>query len=137
MSVQPIILVLEDSMDRVRWLRSKFPDCLISHAPTVEDFEKKQAEPHHLVIFDHDLDLSHYSGGGYADPHSLTGADAARLYNLTAPVLVWSMNPPGARHIVEILEDRKRLLEEPWLIVSLPFGHKDLYQAIRFLLCRP
>lgn len=98
------ILVLEDDEARVAWLRRQFEQwCFIEHAPTVGAFLDAQRKAHDLVIFDHDLDLTHT--GGYDDPKP-TGLTAARAYRGRAPALVWSWNDGGAHQICLALRSK-------------------------------
>lgn len=96
------IVVLEDTHERVDWLRAMFPGVHIRHAGTVVEFLKEIRAPHALVILDHDLAgelgdspeaAAVYDRGDAGDAFGLTGMDAARACGRHTPVVVWSANP--------------------------------------------
>ncbi len=96
------IIVLEDTIERVQWLRATFPDATVRWAPTVVAFLMEMRRPGALVILDHDLagELGHtaeaaatYDRGEATDRYGLTGMDAVRACGTDTPVIVWSANP--------------------------------------------
>lgn len=118
------VLILEDDEERIQVLKKKMKHFNISKKD-VEIIWKTEAErfeawvagnkenPPDLIILDHDLDYWHYvdSGpGGYCSNNCAippTGADAAKCIEWKdVPVVIWSMNPPGANNIEKILNEK-------------------------------
>lgn len=107
------IVVLEDTLDRVQWLRATFPGVEIVHCTNVVDFIVHTRRPHALVILDHDLAgalgdgpaaKAAYDAG--ADAYGLTGMDAVRVCDLDTPVVVWSANPVWGPRMADALVAR-------------------------------
>lgn len=118
------ILVLEDDIKRVDWLRQllhfKCPHTEITHVWDVFDFKVQWKEDSHydLIILDHDLGLS-WAGEGdlvpvadMSDKDGATGLDAAKFLADYARegkyvpfVVVWSWNPQGADMMVQTLRE--------------------------------
>lgn len=132
------ILVLEDSLDRVEWLRKHMPETqLVLHATSVVDFEAKLGETKgklDLIILDHDL--GHAPPTPYVvdsdsyDENGQTGYDAALAvpHDIACPVLVWSMNHSAAKRMYEAL------VERGIVAALLPFGAPTLASALHYLV---
>lgn len=111
---KPIIVVLDDMMERVTWLKSQVNNrAEIVWAKDVEkllrDVSKAESTGRLiLVILDHDLDI--WSGENDSlDENGETGTDAAKKLSLkdkSIPVLVWSMNDSASRGMEKILWGR-------------------------------
>lgn len=101
------VLVLEDAVERVEWLQSvlRRSRAEVVWCKDVESFLDEAKKDHDLVIFDHDLEV--LPGTPYGEA-PLNGAYAAQEYDPQdkVPVLVWSMNPDGAKRIVDILQSK-------------------------------
>lgn len=106
------IVVLEDTHERVQWLRDTFPGTEIDHAPDVVTFLKSVRRPYALAILDHDLggDLGDgpdakatYDAGTAGDANGLTGMDAVAACDRSTPVVVWSANPVWGPRMVDAL----------------------------------
>lgn len=109
-----VVIALEDSPDRVKWLRAAVaPLQVVAHA-SVAAFVRDVAHYARykqiaLVVFDHDLGNMPPMGAGgmYAgppapnyDPDGKTGLDAAiEVEPFNAPALVWSWNKEGRKRI--------------------------------------
>ena len=109
------IVVLEDTHERVAWLRETFPGVEIQHCTNVVDFMKHTRTPCALIILDHDLagELGRspeakaiYDRGEAADLHGLTGMDAVRVCDTHTPVVVWSANPVWGPNMRNLLDER-------------------------------
>lgn len=137
---EKIIVVLEDSHERVEWLRKAVAPLKVEHYVRVEPFVA--AVEHYvrykqiaLVIFDHDL--GHYppagSGGMYAGPPEANfdtdgrnGAHAAALVvRFEAPALVWSWNTDGRARIATTLDREDKATK----ILALPFAKTTEFAA--------
>ena len=104
------IVVLEDDIARVDWLDHTLVGTGVKPewCQTVAELRAALADPKDvaLVILDHDL-------GSYVrseDEHGETGLDAARWMpsDLNAiPVLIWSVNPDGAKAMRHALCSRR------------------------------
>ena len=124
------IIVLEDEPTRVDWLTAHVPDGThIHHATTVESFEELLMEfDPSLVILDHDL--------GDADPEH-TGLDAAASIPANAAylVVVWSVNPVGARMIhADLTQHGVACILHPFM---LPLTHFQQLLDIVLSPCEP
>lgn len=110
-----MILVLEDTQARVDWLRLN-TSCDIHHVSTVADFETAMLDDDFrptLIILDHDLgnfgpSATPYARGIEADPDGRTGAEAVPAIpdSFSGHVIVWSWNPPAAKLMTKILQER-------------------------------
>jgi len=123
------ILILEDMEERINLLKEKInhwhltDNVDIIWKTNVGSFEAwvngNKNSPPDLIIFDHDLDISHYESwqddwGIGKEPkvsHDCAkvpnGADAAKLIEWTdVPVVIWSVNRYGAMNIRDILNDK-------------------------------
>lgn len=109
--MKPLIIVLEDSNDRMDWLRNTIIGVDIIHHLSVLSFvqavnEHKDSGRLRLVVFDHDL--------GHTPPHDMyspmvshttdadgyTGHDAAKMLDsIPCAALVWSLNDSGRKRI--------------------------------------
>lgn len=133
----PIVLVLEDSVERMDWLDIALlgVDARVEWATSVRDFRAKlsaieqqseQREALRLFILDHDLGPS-LSGH---DEHGETGLDAARTLPTDlagdVPALVWSVNDTGARAM------HRELVGRGYAVRRMPFlrGNEDTLRAI-------
>lgn len=113
-NVNPVdILVLEDMVDRVEWLKETFPYQAIVWAPDVDTFSKVLDEDPRVLILDHDL--------GENLP---SGMDACRLIpgkiSTDVPIIIWSHNPDGASNMKSYLKACGFQT-----VVHLQFGFKE------------
>lgn len=138
--MKPRILVLEDSIERIKWLKDRFDEyTTIEWYETVNDFIKAANDFHRrdeivLFLLDHDLGgvpLSDAKGALKTsisvsdnwpkDTHGSCGIDAVHMLNddfQDIPTIVWSINPVGGPKM-------KRELENKGFVTSwLPFGIK-------------
>lgn len=102
-----IILVLEDSTERVDWLKGwAWQHGRIVWATGVRSFLKLAVllRPRlGMVILDHDLGLTPGTNGQF-DSWGFTGLDAARQFSFTeVPALVWSCNFTAAQAMQDAL----------------------------------
>lgn len=81
------VLVLEDTVERVSWLRDRFPELNVIHATNPLEFVQGWDQGPSLIILDHDLGLSAWDG--YEACKLLPELDLHR----NTPVLIWSQNP--------------------------------------------
>ncbi len=133
----PIVLVLEDSTERMDWLDKALlgTGACVEWATSVRDFfakmyaieqQSERREALRLIILDHDLGPS-LSGG---DEHGETGLDAARSLPTDlagdVPALVWSVNDTGSRAM------HRELVGRGYAVRRLPFlrGNEDALRAI-------
>lgn len=111
------VFLLEDSEERIKWFKEKFPELV--HAETVlqaiDILKDKQFD---FVFLDHDLgmlDYADYSVGGEG-----TGRDVARFLSgknwIGHNVVIHSWNPTGAAAMKDLLEGA----------VAIPFGQFDI-----------
>lgn len=117
-----VVLVLEDSPDRVEWLTKIVSPTPVEHhesvVPFVEALRTRAAnDTLAMVVFDHDLGHMPPDGmyGGFAmanyDRDGLCGADAAvSAPAFDAPALVWSWNSDGAKRIVAELDGKAEVV---------------------------
>ena len=101
----PDIIVLEDTIERVKWLRATFPDVAVRWAKDVPAFLRELRRPGALLVLDHDLGDRDYTPAEY-DAYGLTGMDAARACGTDTPVVVWSANPVWGPRMRAFLVDR-------------------------------
>lgn len=105
-------VVLEDTPERVEWLKGVMPDVHIVHAEEVSPFlqaveKEERAGRLKAVIMDHDL--GSYNHRNDRDNEGHDGRDAASFLNLRdydIPILIWSMNPSGASAMAAILKEK-------------------------------
>ncbi len=114
MTFFPEIIVLEDTPERVAWLRETFPDVEIEHVVDVVAFLKATRKPHALTILDHDLGgpglaytPEQYDRGEANDAYGLNGLDACRMCDHRTPTVVWSANPVCGPRMYNALEERR------------------------------
>jgi len=118
-----VICVLEDSDERVAWLRRVFSGYEIDHHLSVTSFVEA-LKVHatttrlRLAIFDHDLGYPRRVADGFEgdedgtplfnfDKDGMTGEDAAKLCpELQCATLVWSWNSDGSRRIAHAMVDK-------------------------------
>ena len=109
------IVVLEDTEERVEWLKATFPQVEIEHCTDVVDFLRATRRPYALAILDHDLagELGDspeaagvYDRGEAYDQFGLSGMDAVRVVDLDTPVVVWSANPVWGPRMLDALSAR-------------------------------
>lgn len=111
------IFLLEDSEDRIKWFKGKFPELV--HAATVKEaipiLEEKTFD---WLFLDHDLGLLDYQG--YTVNGEGTGRDVARFLSRHASfksrVVIHSWNPVGAAAMKDILVGA----------TAIPFGQFDI-----------
>ena len=125
------ILVLEDTLVRVQWLRRLVGDSAeVVHAMNVADFLDAFRGDEWLIILDHDL--GHAKAGEMRlnyDVDGKCGMDAARALGPGCSVIVWSVNPVQAPRMVEVLEAGGRVS------IWIPFWQDEvLAHAIRGVL---
>ncbi len=118
-----VVLCLEDTESRIRWLRQicESYGCALYATPLVKEF-LSLCEMHgtsstvKAVVLDHDL-------GGYSmpvslqDPDGLDGIDAVeRMPVLGVPVLVWSSNDVESPRMEQLLGERgyREVERKPW-----------------------
>lgn len=121
------IVVLEDSEERVTWLKKVLPQYKILAFVDVASFVKAVTESLtdlKLVIFDHDLGHSRPPDGMYSSENDMllrydedgkTGHDAAHeVPKFDVPALVWSHNVSGRKSIAMTLfrEDKASWIQE-------------------------
>lgn len=105
-------VVLEDSPERVEWLKGAFPDIRIVWAEEMNPFlqaveKEEKSGALKAVIMDHDLGF--YSHANDRDDEGYDGRDAAQFLNLRdydIPILIWSMNSSGASAMAAILKEK-------------------------------
>ena len=105
-------VVLEDTPERVEWLKGAFPDVRVVWAEEVDPFlravqKEEKAGTLKAVIMDHDLGF--YDHANDRDNEGQDGRDAAQLLELRdwdMPIIIWSMNPSGASRMAGILQDK-------------------------------
>jgi hypothetical protein len=109
------IVVLEDTDERVKWLRDTFPQVDIMHCTDVVEFMQATRRPYALAILDHDLagELGDspeakdtYDRGAAYARFGLSGMDAVRVVDLDTPVVVWSANPVWGPRMASALAER-------------------------------
>ena len=112
----PSILVLEDSYERIKWLKEVFKDALVRviwHKTVTDAAECLRHCVPDVVILDHDLgddapaSLSLY-GSGYNETgiHRQTGMDLIPHLPEGQPVLVWTNNVVAGPRMVHALRER-------------------------------
>jgi len=120
---KPIIVVLDDMIERVRWLKDHVGNrAEIMWSKRVSkflDYVKKAESTGRLilVILDHDLDIWSNKNDSL-DDEGQTGMDAAKQLNLSRkdiPVLVWSMNDKAS------VEMENLLWKRGFLVTRMPF----------------
>jgi len=106
------ILVLEDNLVRVDWLKHFFPEINVVSTATVSEFltDFYDFEDHpSLYILDHDLGLSFFevptAQGNDKNGHNGTYL-ANHLPFTDTPILVWSQNDRDGPKMTEILRHR-------------------------------
>lgn len=115
--MRPLIIMLEDSIERVDWFKHTIIGVDLLVFEVVKDFVEavKQHTPGgrlKLVIFDHDLGmrLPGNNSEDYSkttDPDGLTGHDAAKMLDaLPCASLVWSLNSMGSMNIQRELDSK-------------------------------
>ncbi len=136
-------LVLEDTRERVTWLRNVvgghadivYSDNVLEFCELAEDLDPAEVA---AVVFDHDLPLNVSKPKGttfvtpkdLGDSNGLTGADAAkRVVTFDVPHLVWSCNDTGARTIRDNL--RVRGVQD---IEVVPFYENNYPAITRFII---
>lgn len=125
MNNKKVVLVLEDTQERIDWIRSALPECEVKATKNVDEFVAWSTQPHCMAVFDHDLDEAHY--GGYAAEQPLTGYDAATKYGgFDQTLLVWSWNPIGAKRITALLAIR----QDDTYVVQRPFATSASYRHL-------
>ena len=110
--MKPCFVVLEDSPERVEWLKEAFPDVRVVWAEEVNPFlqaveKEEKSGALKAIIMDHDLGF--YSRANDHDDEGYDGSDAANfleLKNWDTPILIWSMNPSGANRMAAILKEK-------------------------------
>lgn len=128
------LVVLEDAVERVDWLRRAVPHVDVVWCPTVASFFEALSgmtvDGIGMLILDHDLGADTYDDDGRPatsislsstwpkDANGNTGMDV--VYHLdayrTVPIIVWSINTPRAQEMVV------RLGERGLSAVHIPFG---------------
>ena len=140
------IMVLEDTMERIKWLQN-WVTADVEWAWDVADFfdrlRIREPENVRLILLDHDLGA--YSAGDSGlkieindtfpkDMNGMCGMDAADQLPLRwkdVPIIVWSINTPRAQEMVH------RLTERGFGAVHVPFNNAafgPLRRAIRSVL---
>ena len=117
--MKPKILILEDSIERINWIKSIFDDHAdIQWKDNVADFlQLVEVIPENelaCLIFDHDLPLGCdttnepvYIQNNLNDSNDQNGYDAACLLPYrNVPCLIWSVNPRGRDRIEAALKDK-------------------------------
>ena len=122
--VRGSIIVLEDSPERVDWLRRNFSDVTILWATTVDRFSRliESTSDVRLVILDHDLGQDDETWP--LDPTGKNGMDAIRCLgtNTHHPFVVWSINTVEGPRMISELESLGAIAR--WI----PFGGSRLSQ---------
>lgn len=124
------IVVLEDAVERISWLKRVVPGVNVVWCKTVASFLStlKGLTPEEvgLIILDHDLGADEQDGETVIsqssswprDADGSTGMDV--VYQLESwkdvPVVVWSINTPRAQEMTV------RLTEQGFAAVRIPFG---------------
>lgn len=124
---QKVVLVLEDTESRIRWLREIATSYgLAVHSTAIVNDFIGLCEAHSsrsevkAIVLDHDL-------GGYLmpvslqDPNGHDGVDAVeRMPALAVPVLIWSSNDEESPRMQRLLEGRGFIaVRMPW------YGDRD------------
>lgn len=123
---KPIILILEDDMNRIDWLAKIFSkEAKLMHTNTVKEFVElfeKYKNKICLIIFDHDLPIFDFPKDATKEVKDLlfqyqlnlkdingeNGFDAAlkiSFYN-NLPCLIWSYNETGRKNIINTLTQK-------------------------------
>lgn len=118
---QKIVLCLEDTPSRIRWLEviAKEHDAVVHFTDNVRfflDLCRTHSAAELTIVLDHDL-------GGYSMPVSLQDADGLdgidaveQMPVLGAPVLIWSTNLTEAPRMEKVLRERgySTIARLPW-----------------------
>lgn len=144
--MEKLIVVLEDSKERMVWLRENFPDAIIKWSTTVDEFfdhlRTSSKDDIRLIILDHDLgsdDLAtecqtltmergcsatcSLDENGQNGTHAVDGLDSWH----EIPVVVWSVNT------VEGPRMAARLKKKKFVVVWVPFESSKLPQLHRVI----
>jgi DNA-binding response OmpR family regulator len=115
------ILVLEDEQYRIDWLGKHFPTKIVMWAKNPTTFEGSLKYRPRVILLDHDLGKP--QANGYDACKTMPG----KVHSHT-PVLVWSVNPVGAKNIVTYLKNSGFST-----VAHLPFGLSE--HSLRISLC--
>lgn len=118
------IFILEDRPERMTFFQKKFKGHKLFASDNVSEAKKlfKKHEPFGLIFLDHDLDLqthvdSREENTGYQFAKFLEEKD------INIPVIIHSMNIPGARNMMSVLERQKvKFIPYPVLMTYLKGG---------------
>jgi len=117
-----VVLCLEDTESRIRWLReiAKSYDATVHSTALVKEFltlcQMHSKSDVRAIVLDHDL-------GGYSMPVSLQDSDGLdgidaveRMPFINAPVFVWSSNDQEAPRMHQLLRGRgfDPVEQKPW-----------------------
>ena len=130
----PVVLLLEDSISRVQWLRkhtrtSRINLVWVTSVTAFREALEEYAGNIALIVLDHDIPEMKYEDDDIPEGLSvpkyyddgLNGLDAARSIpaSYKGDVLVWSWNTSGALAMIEDLERREILcLRDPFTTSS-------------------
>lgn len=136
-----MILLLEDSPERVRWLHSIFGvSSTLVHCESATEFAEvyeRHAGDALLVILDHDLgEEGTFAGaGGYGCAPVGNGMEAVRLMVSRPerpPVLVWSLNGPRRAEMVATLQGAGFTALDLPIVRSKPAIERVVREALGF-----
>lgn len=109
------ILCLEDSSDRLDYIRNQFPTVEFRQAVTPLEFLDGMDDQPAALILDHDLGLSEWDGYEAVKVMIETVIED-QIWDNGLPILIWSQNPVGT-------EDMYRsLIRWGFTVAKCPYG---------------
>ena len=101
------ILVVEDNEARRNWFAKMFDDCDIDFAIDAEVGKKLMQEiKYNLIFLDHDLGDRSFVDSNDQNTGYQVALVKPNSVNRNTPTIVHSLNPAGAKNILDVLENK-------------------------------